>query len=136
MIRILNALSILALLGCALYAYEIKYETILYAEKLAKMKHAIERERDAIGVLRAEWAHLVRPERLQALSQKHLDLQSVALSQIVRANELPIKQAKVDAIGRKLETLGLGAPTNTPQDETASATATPAAKPTPLRKAN
>ena len=128
MVRILNVLSILALLGCAVYAYQIKYETIYYAEQLVKMKHAIGRERDSIGVLRAEWAHQTRPERIQALSQKHLDLQAVALAQIVKANDLPIRQPKFDAIGRKLDSLGLGAPTNTPADAGTTSTTTPAAR--------
>lgn len=134
MVRLLNAASIVALLGCAAYAYEIKYETIFAIERLAKVRHEIERERAAIGVLRAEWAHLTRPGRLQALADKNLDLQPVALAQIVRPNELPAKAPKFDAIGRKLETLGLGSPTNTPEDSSAAATTTPAARPQPAAK--
>ena len=136
MLRILNVLSVVALLGCALYAYRIKYETIYYAEQLVKMKHAIEREHDSIGVLRAEWAHLTRPERIQALAAKHLDLQQISLRQIVKANDLPVKAAKFDAIGRKLETLGLGEPTNTPAAGNDAPTSTPAAKPPAARKVN
>lgn len=129
MLRILNVLAVLALLGSAAYAYQIKYETIYYAEQLVKMRHAIDRERDTIGVLRAEWAHLIRPERVQALAAKFLDLQAPSLAQIVRANDLPAKAAKVDAIGRKLEALGLGEPTNTPQDDALLPSATPASSP-------
>jgi hypothetical protein len=56
---------------------------------------------------------LTRPERIQALADKFLDLQTVALNQIVKADSLPGKAPRVDAIGRKLEALGLGEPTNT-----------------------
>ena len=115
MIRILNVIAVAALIGSAGYAYQIKYETVYYAEKLAKIRRQMDRERDDIGVLRAEWAHLTRPERLQGLSDKFLDLQAPALVQVVRANDLPAKAPKFDAIGRKLESLGLGLPTNTPQ---------------------
>jgi cell division protein FtsL len=117
MLRILNVAAVLALLGSAVYAYSIKYDTILYTEQIAKTKHAIKKERDAIGMLRAEWAHLTRPERIQALADKHLDLQPMQLSQIVRADRLPEKGGKVDSIGRKLEMLGLSEPTNTPNDD-------------------
>lgn len=129
MLRTLNVLAVLALIGSAVYAYQIKYETIYYAEQLVKMRHAIDRERDNIGVLRAEWAHLVRPERVQALAAKFLDLQALSLGQIVKASDLPAKTPKFDAIGRKLEALGLGEPTNTPQAQAAASSATPSTPP-------
>jgi cell division protein FtsL len=125
MIRFLNILAIAALIGSAVYAYKIKYETIYRAEQINKMKHDILAERDAIGVLRAEWAHLARPERIQELATKYLDLQPLSLTQVVTASALPDKAARVDAIGRKLETLGLGEPTNTPRGKTAPSATTP-----------
>ena len=116
MVRILNILAIAALIGSAITAYTIKYETILHAETIVKLQHEIKLEQDQIGTLRAEWAHVTRPERIQALADRFLDLQPVALNQIVRAEVLPGKAPKVDAIGRKLEALGLAEPTNTPAD--------------------
>jgi cell division protein FtsL len=126
MVRILNLLAVMALIGSAIYAYSIKYETIYHAERIVKLKHEIKAEQDQIGMLRAEWAHLTRPERVQALADKLLDLQPVALTQIVSAEALPSKSPKIDAIGRKLETLGLAEPTNTPREGSASAPTTPA----------
>jgi cell division protein FtsL len=122
MVRILNILAITALMGSAIYAYTIKYETIFHAETIVKLQHEMKVEQDQIGTLRAEWAHLTRPERIQALADKFLDLQPVALNQIVRAEAaLPGKAPRVDAIGRKLEALGLAEPTNTPGDATLDA---------------
>jgi cell division protein FtsL len=121
MVRILNILAITALMGSAIYAYTIKYETIFHAETIVKLQHEMKVEQDQIGTLRAEWAHLTRPERIQALADKFLDLQAVALNQIVRAEALPGKAPRVDAIGRKLEALGLAEPTNTPGDATLDA---------------
>ncbi len=130
MLRILNVVAVAALVASAIYAYSIKYETIFHAERIVKLKHDIKAEEDEIGMLRAEWGHLTRPERIQALSDKFLDLQPLALNQIVKAEALPDKAPKVDAIGRKLETLGLGEPTNTPHGTTPAASTTPA---TPIR---
>src|SRR5580704_13329842 len=65
MVRILNILAIAALIGSAIYAYTIKYETIFHAETIVKLQHEIKLEQDQIGTLRAEWAHLTRPERIQ-----------------------------------------------------------------------
>lgn len=114
MVRILNILAIVSLIGSAIYAYSIKYETIFYAERIAKLKGEIRREQDQINMLRAEWANLTRPERIQALADKFLNIQSVAMSQIVKADALPNRAPRIDAIGHKLDELGLGEPTATP----------------------
>ena len=127
MIRFLNILAIAALIGSAVYAYTIKYETIYRAEQINKLKHEIQAERDAIGVLRAEWAHLARPERIQELATKYLDLQPLSLAQVVATSAIADKTVRVDSIGRKLETLGLGEPTNTPRAKTTPSATTPGA---------
>ena len=131
MFKTLNVLAIALLVGSAVYAYSVKYETILFSEQIVKVEHAIEREQDRIGMLRAEWAYLTRPERMQALAEKHLDLQQTATDQIIRsAAELPEKPPKVDTIGRKLEALGLLEPTNTPRtDKDSTSAVTPSARP-------
>lgn len=125
MVRLLNLLAVAALIGSAIYAYTIKYETIFHAERIVKLKHEIKAEQDKIGMFRAEWAHLTRPERIQALADKLLDLQPVALNQIVSADALPAKAARIDTIGRKLEALGLAEPTNTPREGSVSTPTTP-----------
>src|SRR5947209_17969150 len=105
--RLLHGFAIAALVGSAVYAYSIKYETILYVEQIAKIRHQIQAEKDAISVLRAEWAHLTRPQRIEALAEKHLELQPLVLTQIVKATDLLNRAPKVDSIGRKLEAQGL-----------------------------
>jgi cell division protein FtsL len=125
MIRIMNLLAVCALVGAAIYAYSVKYATVFSAEEIVKLKHEIAAKEDRIGMLRAEWSHLVRPERVQALADKLLDLVPISLGQIVAADALPAKTPRVDSIGRKLEELGLAEPTSTPKDSKA-ALATPA----------
>ena len=136
MIRLLNIAAIAALVASAIYAYSIKYQTILRAETVARLKLEIKNEQDAIGILRADWANLTRPERVQALTDKLLPLQPLKLDQIVRLDALPDKAQRGDAIGRKLDDLGLSEPTATPSDAVTGSmpstatpsTATPAAK--------
>ncbi len=122
MIRYLNVLSVAALVGPAIFAYSIKYETMRYSAEIVKLQHSIERENDRMGMLRAEWAHLTRPGRIQALADRHLDMQWVSVDQIVTATDLPERAVRIDAIGRKLELLGLAEPTATPNDKRAGAT--------------
>ena len=77
MLRFLNIVAILALVGSAVYAYSIKYQTSYRAEQIVKDQASRSRqERDAIAVLRAEWSYMTRPERIQQLADRYLDLQA------------------------------------------------------------
>lgn len=113
-IRALNFVAIGALMCSAVYAYSIKYETMRYQAEIVKARHDIQRETDAIGALRAQWAKLARPERVQALADQHLDLAPVSVDQYLKASELPNRSTSVDEIGRKLESLGMADSTATP----------------------
>lgn len=129
MIKLLHVIAIGALVSSAVYAYSIKYETTLEAEQLQKTRAKAQRERDAIAVLKAEYQYLNRPDRLQMLADRHLDLQPFSVTQVVRLSDVPKRGPKVDAIGRKLEDLGLGLPTETPTDRKAGGATTTGARP-------
>lgn len=135
MMRILHLAAICLLIGSAGYAYSVKYETLYYAEQLAKLKAKVTREREAIAVVKAEWALLNRPERLQRMVEQHLDLQPMTMQQLARLSEIPNKPERGDEIGRKLESLGLFEPTATPKDKRASEARTPSARTPPARPA-
>jgi hypothetical protein len=122
MFRILNIVAVAVLVGSAVYAYEIKYSTLYQAEQLAKAKRDLSRETDRVAMLKAEWAHLAAPDRIEALADKLLGGQTLELSQIVVASAVPDKAARGDEIAAKLSDLGLAAPTNTPSAGAAPAT--------------
>lgn len=127
MIRFLNIVATAALIGSAVYAYSIKYQTLYRSDQIAKLEHQIRQERDALALQRAEWAHLTRPDRIQPLADKYLpDLVETRPAQVMTFATLPERTLRGDEIGRKLEALGLGEPTNTPR---ASRDAAPATTP-------
>jgi hypothetical protein len=123
MIRFLHLIAISLLIGSAAYAYSTKYETLYYAETLAKLKTKLQRERETIAIAKAEWAMLTRPDRLQKIVDKHLDLQPMTISQLARLSDIPNRPEK-DFIAQKLESLGL-------EPETTSSTGAGPAKPKP-----
>ena len=127
MLRLFNLLSVLVLLGSAGYAYTVKYETSFRTEMIARAKLEIKGEQDGIGVLRAEWAFLTRPERIQKLSERYLDLEPLNLAQLDSVSALPERLPHADAIGDKIDLLGLGV-ASTPSADPAAAPATPRAK--------
>jgi len=117
MTKLLHFVAISALIASAGYAYSIKYDTLYYAEQVAKLKSKVQREREAIAVLQAEWQYLDRPDRLQAAADQHLDLQPLKIQQLARLSDLPNRPDRGDAIGLKLQALGLLEPTATPKDK-------------------
>ncbi len=119
--RLMHATAIAALIGSAAYVYGVKYRTIYASEQLVKASHLIAKEKDAINLLRAEYAHLARPDRLQQLADSKLGLQALTLSQIATVDELPVAQPKVDSIGRTLESLGFMKVSATPAPPAAPA---------------
>lgn len=121
----LNIVAVAALIGSAVYAYSISYQTMFYSAQIKKTKDQIQDQHDRIEALRAEWAHLTRPQRLQQLADKYLNLQTLPINQIVAAKDLPQRPPPTDPIGRELETLGLAQPTSTPSQGASGSAATP-----------
>jgi hypothetical protein len=117
MLRILNVLAIVVLVGSAVYAYSIKYATLYQAERMVKLKHELQNEKDSLAVLRAEWAHVANPVRIETLADQHLGGQVMQLSQIATLATLPDKAARGDEIGAKMQDLGLSEPTATSSKE-------------------
>jgi hypothetical protein len=134
MIRLMNVIAILVLVGSAVYAYSIKYSTLYQAEKMAKLKRELQSETDSLAMVRAEWAHVANPVRIEALADQYLGGQVMQLSQIATLAGLPDKGARGDEIGSMMQQLGLSEPTATPATGKTSATpaattsATPSAK--------
>ncbi len=120
--RLLHVIAIGALVASAVYVYSVKYQTIYASEQIVKTRHLIAKERDAINILRAEYAFLTRPDRLQALADKQLDMQPLSLHQIVKAADLPTPLPRIDSIARKIEALGFPGPTATPSAGVTGAT--------------
>jgi len=107
-VRLLNFCALVLLVLAAAYVFEIKFESTLLAERVAKMRGDVLRERDAIAALRAEWTTLENPARIQGLARRHLRLQPAEATQYSTLDRLPEKASPVvpppvDAIADKIE---------------------------------
>ncbi len=87
--RLLNILVIAALILAASFVYKIKFDSTLQAERVAKLGGELRRERDATARLRAEWARLDTPARIQGLAERHLKLKPVQSTQFDSFDALP-----------------------------------------------
>jgi hypothetical protein len=110
MLRILHLIMVAGLVLAAADVYKIKFDSTLQAERLAKLRGEIRRERDAIAALRAEWSELDNPRRIQAMAQRYLALKPLDVAQYDSLDRLPDKPIDVvppgsaDPIGSILET--------------------------------
>ena len=73
---------------------------------MAKLAGQLRHERDAIASLRAEWAKLDTPGRIQGLAERHLALKPMAPTQFDNLDRLPerppVAAPAADAIGAML----------------------------------
>lgn len=72
--RFVHLVVVAALVAAAVGVYTIKFESTVRAEQVARLAAEIKRERDTIAALRAEWALLDNPARIEALVHRHLAL--------------------------------------------------------------
>jgi len=109
--RIIHLLVIGALIFAAAHVYKIKMESTARTEKVLRLRAEIREQRDAIAVLRSEWAKLDAPQRLQGLAERHLPLKPVNGVQYDSLKNLPDRPARMfrpgepDPIGAMLNTI-------------------------------
>ena len=80
--RVTRLLWPLLFAGLVIGLYNLKAQVEDQEKELARIQRAIEDEREAIQVLRAEGSYLNQPERLRRLAAAKLDLQPVAQRQM------------------------------------------------------
>jgi len=107
--RIIHLLVIGILVFAAAYVYRIKMESTARTERVLRLHAEIREQRDAIAALRAEWAKLDAPLRLQGLAERHLALKPLVATQYDSLKNLPerpsnlVKPGDPDPIGAMIE---------------------------------
>ena len=109
--RLIHLLVIGALIFAAAYVYRIKMESTARTERVLRLNAEIREQRDAIAALRAEWAKLDAPLRLQGLAERHLPLKSINATQYDSLKNLPerpprlVRPGEPDPIGAMINTI-------------------------------
>ena len=121
--RIVHLFVICALIFAASYVYRVKMESTVRTERVLKLRADIREQRDAIASLKAEWAKLESPKRLQDLASRHLSLRSIDASQYDSLKNLPprppsfVKPGDPDPIGSMINSVDQEALASGPQDQ-------------------
>jgi hypothetical protein len=93
MIRLLNFAFIAITSLVCLGVYRVAEEARVDEAQLGATRAALIRESDALTVLGAEWARLTQPARIQALTERHLDLSDQPAVELSSLTDLPLKNA-------------------------------------------
>lgn len=96
-----------ALGAAAVGLYELKYKVAELETEATRLAGDLAKERQAIHVLSTDWAYLNRPENLEELAEKYLDLVPLEGDRIVAAHDLP-KRMKPPAELAQAETAAPG----------------------------
>jgi cell division protein FtsL len=81
-----------ALVGFGLF--HVKYQVQKLEDRLAKINRDLVHEQDQIHVLRAEWTYLDRPERIEQLAKKYLELGPPKATQMGSIAQIPMRDAE------------------------------------------
>ena len=94
MIRPSTILWIAAVILIGYAMFQVKYEVLQQEQQLARLDHAILKDREAIRVLNAEWSYLSQPTRLDQLAKRYLTLAPIGTAQLLsNLDTLPMRPA-------------------------------------------
>ena len=88
MIRPFTCVCLILAAGSGLYLYQVKQRAFALDASLRSTFHDIDAARDRTRMLRADWALVNDPERLQALASQYLKLQPMQPSQLLTMEQL------------------------------------------------
>jgi hypothetical protein len=90
-----------AMVGAAAFTYITKHEAENTLDRIREIQRKIVFERDSIDVLKADWALLTQPNRIQMLAdrfQSELKLDNVEAHQIATIDQLPERPLRIEDI--------------------------------------
>ena len=83
------------LAGLVVLIYNMKFETRRLEDRAAQLQRAIEDEKDNVALMRAEWSHVSRPERVESLARDVLKLEPAKPEQLINHRDF------VEALARR-----------------------------------
>lgn len=96
MIKIRYIIFLFLFVASVFALFQIKFKVQQLNREVVEIKQQLSREKNLIHVLKAEWAYLNQPERLQRLSEKFLDLAEMKPEQILIASGENFKDQPLD----------------------------------------
>lgn len=93
--RFVHVLVICALVFAAGYVYRVKMVSTARTERVMQLRNEVREQREAIATLKAEWAKLEAPGRLQGLAERHTSLKPIDTTQFDDFRNLPERPPRI-----------------------------------------
>jgi hypothetical protein len=87
--------------GVGLGLFQLKYQVMTLEQHHRQIRYAINQTKEAIHVLKAEWAHLNDPVSLQRLCTQYLSIAPIQGSQLVSFHKLEKSGSEVRQLGEE-----------------------------------
>ena len=95
MLRTIDFIFVLMVLGAATTTYVVKYGSAIKHSGIGGLERDIAIEKEAIDILNANWSLLTSPARVQLLSKHYseeLHLEVLQPEQIITLEEIPMRK--------------------------------------------
>ncbi len=92
MFRTSDMILIAVMVSAAAFTYRTKHETEGTKREIGRLERQIKYEEETIDVLKADWALLTQPDRLQTLAdtyQDQLHLKQIEPGQVIELSDIP-----------------------------------------------
>ncbi|MDZ7824570.1 MAG: hypothetical protein U5K75_11415 [Ahrensia sp.] len=92
MMRWFNLALFGVVIAAATWTYQVKHDAEVKLDEIRTLESQIALERETIELLRADWAKLSHPARLQVLAERYHDTLGLSVTeadQIITVDELP-----------------------------------------------
>jgi cell division protein FtsL len=83
-------------IGVGAGLFQLKYEVMRLEQQYRQICQTIKASEESIHILKAEWAHLNDPKRLQQLAQKHLGIEPVGAAQLTSFERVAGRETNYD----------------------------------------
>ncbi|WP_330167860.1 cell division protein FtsL [Bartonella grahamii] len=91
--RTFDMILVMIMICMAGFTYKVKYDVQKRMNEVRHLEHEIAAAKNTVSLLRAEWAVMIRPSRMQKLAkryQKELGLEVIQPRQIVEFKDIPV----------------------------------------------
>ena len=88
MIKITHFLILISVLAIFFFNYEVKKNYHYKEKEILKLKNLISDKKQNIKLMKAELAHLSRPERLQSIAEQQLNMKEILPTDIWNINDI------------------------------------------------
>ncbi|UTO27912.1 cell division protein FtsL [Bartonella harrusi] len=92
--RTFDMILVMVMVCMAGLTYKVKYDVQKRMSEIRHLEHEIVAEKNTVNLLRAEWAMMIEPTRMQKLAkryQKELGLEIIQPRQVVEFKDIPVR---------------------------------------------